>query len=727
MADDAKKEVMRILIVDDDKEFATALKELLEDEGFDAWNVAKGAEALDLLRERYFDAIFVDALLPAMDGFSLCKEIRLTANTDSVHLIMISGVYKASNHEAEATSKYRLSAYLEKPVAEEQVIALLRKLFKSKYPKSITRPMAKATEGNKKSTAKTTSSNRTFRFVNTYFLYDPSRIALIGKTSEVPLPVLFSQIQERKLTGHLLVVWKKAKKALTIVKGNIVAIQSNIINECLGQLLLKEGTIDQETLDKSLGLMKETGKSQGEMLLRMGVMTSLQLTESIKRQFETKLFNTFPWTDASYSFKVKDEIPKHPSFVETSTLRLIRRGITEFVPERTLEAWLRPYLSSPLTAAEDCELRMQNAGFNLKEIRFAKGLEGDRFLEDVITGHFRKPAEMRRMMLTLIVIRAVHLEQPTRYEAPETTKGGTKTGSYIGVRENVLASQAQALLTGQTGSLSEEEKQNRARQDEQEKMTMLKAAQGMEEEPRKLFQNLFIQRRKLRNMTYFEIFGATRDAPYEEIKKAYLKMAKSMHPDSVPHGNVVEIRQLADEIFSLVTKAHETLMDKEKRKEYTEVLEGGGNVDATGEVAKILASEQHFHDGKVAMRRKDWLKAKQSFQNAIKLNPKEGEFYSELGWASYNMKPNDSVIKEEAVKYLEKAIEMSPKLADAHHYLAMIYKTEGKLNKAVEYFQRTLQLDPRHARAKSEMNLIKMRQKQKGKVDKMGFLSRFKK
>lgn len=66
----------KLLIIDDEEMFVKGLKLSLEEEGFEVDTAYDGEEGLDKVRLGNYDLVILDIMLPKLDGFSVCREIR---------------------------------------------------------------------------------------------------------------------------------------------------------------------------------------------------------------------------------------------------------------------------------------------------------------------------------------------------------------------------------------------------------------------------------------------------------------------------------------------------------------------------------------------------------------------------------------------------------------------------------------------------------------------------
>ena len=82
-----------VLIIDDDAEIVLLVKTIAEIEGYEAHTASSGVEALSLLEAFTPDLIFLDLMMPGMDGWTLSRELRKEARTRHIPLVVLSGVH----------------------------------------------------------------------------------------------------------------------------------------------------------------------------------------------------------------------------------------------------------------------------------------------------------------------------------------------------------------------------------------------------------------------------------------------------------------------------------------------------------------------------------------------------------------------------------------------------------------------------------------------------------
>jgi DNA-binding response OmpR family regulator len=117
---------VRVLVVEDEKGLATGLKRGLVAEGFAVDVALDGTDGLWMARERPYDAIVLDLMLPGMNGFQICSALRAERNW--VPILMLTAK-DGELDEAEALDS-GADDYLTKPFSHVVLVARLRALMR---------------------------------------------------------------------------------------------------------------------------------------------------------------------------------------------------------------------------------------------------------------------------------------------------------------------------------------------------------------------------------------------------------------------------------------------------------------------------------------------------------------------------------------------------------------------------------------------------------------------
>ena len=121
----------RILVVEDDPALLRGLLDVLVYNGYEVKGVEDGGQALDTGLKEVFDLILLDVMLPTLDGFSICKEIRKKKPTQGIIMITAKG------SEDDIVTGFNAGAddYISKPFSLREVMvrveAVLRRTGKN--------------------------------------------------------------------------------------------------------------------------------------------------------------------------------------------------------------------------------------------------------------------------------------------------------------------------------------------------------------------------------------------------------------------------------------------------------------------------------------------------------------------------------------------------------------------------------------------------------------------
>jgi len=119
------EEMYNILVVDDEARIRSIIKKYAEFEGHTVIEAGDGMEAVRLCRKDKFDIIIMDIMMPELDGFSACREIRKVTNTP---IIMLS----ARGEEYDKINGFELGIddYVVKPFSPKELMLRIEAIMK---------------------------------------------------------------------------------------------------------------------------------------------------------------------------------------------------------------------------------------------------------------------------------------------------------------------------------------------------------------------------------------------------------------------------------------------------------------------------------------------------------------------------------------------------------------------------------------------------------------------
>lgn len=115
----------KILLVDDEERMRDMIKEYTSLEGYDIDEAADGVKALDLFKKNKYSLIILDVMMPKIDGWSVCREIR---KTSQVPIIMLT----ARGEEYDKLFGFELGVddYIIKPFSPKELLARMKAILR---------------------------------------------------------------------------------------------------------------------------------------------------------------------------------------------------------------------------------------------------------------------------------------------------------------------------------------------------------------------------------------------------------------------------------------------------------------------------------------------------------------------------------------------------------------------------------------------------------------------
>ncbi len=203
-----------------------------------------------------------------------------------------------------------------------------------------------------------------------------------GSLKRFPFPRLIREIARANLTGSLYLLSGQTKKVVFFEAGQPVFVRSNVLSECLGQVLAQEGLITQEQCEQTLEAIRRTGKKQGELLVEMGILSQGNLRYGLQAQLRAKLFDIFSWDDGRYQFKIEPNTQSFGVRLDTPAEGVILAAIQDRYPEDRARAALGDTSAQFPTVRG--ELAQMGLELSPEEKWFVGCLDGSRTLASVL-------------------------------------------------------------------------------------------------------------------------------------------------------------------------------------------------------------------------------------------------------------------------------------------------------------------------------------------------------
>jgi CheY-like chemotaxis protein len=125
----------KILVVDDDPDIIKATRRVLESRGYRVIAALNGEECLEKIQEERPDLIILDLLMPKLNGFGVCRELRDNvkyADYSDIPVLIVTAVREDASrrrYELETGIDLNVDDYIEKPIRPLDLLRRVEKLL----------------------------------------------------------------------------------------------------------------------------------------------------------------------------------------------------------------------------------------------------------------------------------------------------------------------------------------------------------------------------------------------------------------------------------------------------------------------------------------------------------------------------------------------------------------------------------------------------------------------
>jgi DNA-binding response OmpR family regulator/tetratricopeptide (TPR) repeat protein len=680
---------LRILIVEDDKHIRRILETLLtRDSSLAARKpeivVAEdGKEGLDALAKGPYDLVVSDLLMPRMDGFTFCKELRKHPQGKTVPLIVTSAIYK------DPTALIRLqketgAEFFSKPFQVRELMATVRRLLSQEAaPTAPPPPQAQPASGELTSRS-------------------PTRLLL--------------ELSEQRATGTLTLRRGKVHKEITLLHGTPVAATSNLRTETLGHFLVARGLLDEQNHRIALERAHSSQDRLGQVLIDLKLITHEALLQQLGAQMRAKITNLLRWSDGTWSFAPGQPVAGLQTPIEAP--RLVFTGLqkTAHVDEiaRKLAA-TRGRVALTVRAE-----RHRDAFGRVFGAQCLETLQRRPLLDELLGGG--DPSAILVQLDALLSTGMAEIE-PSAPPGPAAVEKADPSSldRIVAQRESPAPAPARSLYD----ELFSEEEPSQVKplpepargpepEDEDSGVVALPtgqhaaaaAAMVVEEAPdpkvEQLRTEVLTQYLAIHGKDFYQALGVAHDASPVDIAAAYAELGRRFRLERFAEVDLGRDYARLEEIHQILRNAFETLSSRAERERYDQQLAKRKPPSRASLDADLRAQE-----AVALLARGDALAARQKLREAVEAAPDQADYHALLGWAVFLAEggatrggeggPPQAQIRRAAVQarsHFDQAFAIDPDSLDGHDYAGRIAAAAGDDANAVGHLERVLDADP---------------------------------
>ncbi len=526
------------------------------------------------------------------------------------------------------------------------------------------------------------------------------RATRAGRLKEGALLGVLGNMVAERLTGVLHLTQGNEHLSLRLVNGHIVSGSSGVRNR-IGDILGRCGILGQSELALALAKAQAEGRRLGPVLVELGFVSREGLEEALRLQVRDALFAGLFWNHGAWELTPDDAPTPLPedATLWLSTPRLLLEAVNQVSNPEAVRGALGD-LDAPLAAVANPLMPLEGTTLGPADGYVLSRVDGSMTARQILEIS-PLPADAVARSLFALLSAGVIERRPRSERAP--------------VRRRADATSPRAAEPARGPEPKAAPPGGRVGPPEQRR------------EIEEAFEGLALK-------NHFEVLGVPRASGPDEVKAAYLALARRFHPDALGDTACAQLEEKARAIFVRVTDAYRILRGTSSRARYEETLSRGQKASEPAAVPPVVpseadpvpaplvpvadllrAAEEHLAGGRL------W-EASLTLEEVLQRSrgPVRQRAHMLLARA-FAKSPSGSKRAEAQLKVL---LLEDPGCVDGYVALGQLYRDKGIGGRAEAMFRQALSLDPHHARAAQELSALASSSAGRGLRDPRGLLER---
>jgi curved DNA-binding protein CbpA len=477
-----------------------------------------------------------------------------------------------------------------------------------------------------------------------------------GILSEGRIAETLRELYVHRRSGFLHFHRQQDHRTLVLRRGCIIDGTMNAPGAELGDLMVCDGLLTAEGLNRAMAAVVSTQQPFGVVLQELGLIDSRRLEDALALYVREILLGVFSWDGGTFRFEeVELEVPEGGPVPSVSTGEIIFDAVRLMSSGSAIRQMLGD-LVRVLVTSPDPLLRFQRIPLTPTDSYVLSRIDGTMTAREIVDSASLPAAEVERSLLGLLCTGMLEFVPPPVARPPAGAEE---------LRSKVLETFA-----------------------------------------------------RLKTSSHFELLGVPVTASPTEVEASYMRLARLYHPDAQHNPALADLHDHLEKIFTRLNAAHDALSHPDRRATYEEFLrrqQGPTAAPASDENPRAtpnpdpppeapqspeqaLSDAEHlFAEGKywemIGLTQGVLAQARGHTRQRIRLL--RGQVY--LRYPDH---------RKQAIQELEALLAEGPADAQAHYLLGIAYRDEGLKKRALGHLRRSLELKPHDKQA--ERALVKL-------------------